>query len=132
RPKLERAGADSVVAPQLIGGLRLVSELIRPHVVGFLDGMMRDKDQANRIDEVVLEPGCTYVGMRLRDTHIRRELGVLVLAVRDANAQRIVYTPSPDTHLRAGSTLVVMGNVEQLRELRNRAGTVVASVGESA
>jgi voltage-gated potassium channel len=125
RPKLERAGADAVVSPQLIGGLRLVSELIRPHVVGFLDGMLRDQEQANRIEEVLIGAGSAFVGIRLRDAKIRKEHEVLVLAVRDANAQRIIYTPSPDTHLRAGSTLVVMGNVDHINQLRKRAGGAV-------
>lgn len=37
--KLKMAGADSVVLSNAIGGLRMVSEQIRPAVVGFLDKM---------------------------------------------------------------------------------------------
>ncbi len=35
--KMRKAGADAVVSPSLIGGLRMASEIIRPAVVSFLD-----------------------------------------------------------------------------------------------
>ncbi|MCB9569816.1 MAG: NAD-binding protein [Myxococcales bacterium] len=40
--KLKRAGADAVVSPNMIGGMRIASELVRPHVVRFLDDMLRE------------------------------------------------------------------------------------------
>ncbi len=43
RKKMVIAGASSVVSPSAIGGLRLVSELIRPTTTSFLDNMLRDK-----------------------------------------------------------------------------------------
>jgi voltage-gated potassium channel len=36
RHKLLKAGADAVVSSNLIGGLRMASEMLRPHVVSFL------------------------------------------------------------------------------------------------
>ena len=32
-PKIRKAGADVIVSPDFTGGLRIVSEMIRPHVV---------------------------------------------------------------------------------------------------
>ena len=40
-PKLRRAGAHAIVSPNYIGGLRLVSEMIRPQAVDFLDRLLR-------------------------------------------------------------------------------------------
>src|SRR5262249_20261850 len=39
--KIVRAGADSTVSPHRIGGVRLVGELLRPHVTEFLDRLLR-------------------------------------------------------------------------------------------
>ena len=36
--KLKRSGADAVVSPNFIGGMRMVSEMVRPAVVRFLAG----------------------------------------------------------------------------------------------
>ena len=47
--KMRKAGADSIVSPNLIGGLRMASEMIRPAVVSFLDKMLRDKHESLRI-----------------------------------------------------------------------------------
>jgi len=41
--KLLRAGANSTVSPNRIGGLRLASEVLRPHVVSFLDLMLKEQ-----------------------------------------------------------------------------------------
>ena len=41
--RMLRAGANSTVSPSQIGGLRMASELIRPHVVGFLDTMLKEQ-----------------------------------------------------------------------------------------
>ena len=43
--RLRGAGADGVVSPAQIGGMRLASELVRPSVVGFLDQMLRDTNR---------------------------------------------------------------------------------------
>jgi voltage-gated potassium channel len=55
--KLKRAGADAVVSPNFIGGMRMVSELLRPSVVKFLDEMLRDKTAPIRIEEVQIAAG---------------------------------------------------------------------------
>ena len=55
--KLKRAGADAVVSPNFIGGMRMVSELVRPHVVRFLDEMLRDKNAVFRVEEVSVPSG---------------------------------------------------------------------------
>ena len=57
--KLRRAGADQVVSPNRIGGMRMVSELVRPQVVRFLDEMMRvrESEHALRLEELADSPG---------------------------------------------------------------------------
>lgn len=70
RAKFLRAGADSVVMPNAIGGLRMVSEMVRPSVVTFLDTMLRDKDQSIRVEEVHLQQNSYAVGSLLGETGI--------------------------------------------------------------
>src|SRR6185436_1502439 len=63
--KIRKSGADAVVSPNFIGGMRLVSELLRPAVVRFLDDMLRDKRAAYRIEEVQLGDGAAGLGATL-------------------------------------------------------------------
>src|SRR5207245_5425208 len=100
--KLKHAGADSVVNPAFIGGVRMVSEMIRPQVVEFLDLMLRDKDKNLRIEEVVVPKGSPLVGKPISEAQIRRHANLLVVAVREpprdpTQPGKFVYNPGPAT-----------------------------------
>jgi len=118
--RLKRAGADSVVSPARIGGMRLASEMVRPQVVGFLDQMLRGPEKPLRIEEIPLSSACSMVGKALRDTNLRKEADLLVLAIRDASGEHTLYNPPPDHVLKEGSTLIVLGPVESVHNIRNR------------
>jgi voltage-gated potassium channel len=116
--KVRKAGADSVVSPQHIGGLRMASELIRPAVVSFLDIMLRDRDRNLRIDEVGVPPSSSFVGKKLRDLELDRVPGALLVAVRYESGQW-AYNPSRDERINAGDTLIFMGSPADGRTLRS-------------
>ncbi|MBL8607414.1 MAG: potassium channel protein [Myxococcales bacterium] len=124
-PKMVRAGATSIVSPTMIGGRRMASELIRPEVTEFLDQMLRDKDKNLRLEEVVIPTGSSFAGRALKETPIRRETRLLVVAVRLAD-RSFLYNPEPDFVLEAAMTLVVMGEADQVVELRKLAGEQVS------
>jgi voltage-gated potassium channel len=119
--KLKRAGASAVVSPNYIGGLRMVSELIRPQVVRFLDEMLRDPNSDMRIDEVVVGADSKIAGKQLRATGIRDETEVLVLAAKDSDGVYF-FNPGADYVVEPGITLVVLGPVPQVSVLRRMAG----------
>ncbi len=116
--KLKRAGANSTVSPSQIGGMRIVSELVRPSVVQFLDTMLRDRAQALRVEEVSIPEKSSLVGARLRDTTIRNQTKVLVLAAHLPDGT-YTYNPGPDFLIEPGMTLVVLCQAEDLRKLRD-------------
>ena len=64
--KLRKAGADAVVSPNFIGGMRMASEMLRPTVVRFLDEMLHE-EQTTRIEEVKVSPGSIMVGRTVLD-----------------------------------------------------------------
>lgn len=115
--KMMKAGASATVNPTMIGGRRMASELIRPEVNEFLDQMLRDKDRNLRIEEVAVPDGSPYVGKELKETPIRRETRLLVVAVRGRD-RSFVYNPDPDYCLLGGTTLIVMGEAESVVKLR--------------
>jgi len=57
------------------------------------------------------------VGKALKDTPIRRETRLLVVALRDTE-RSFVYNPDPEHVLSAGVTLIVMGEAESVVKLR--------------
>jgi voltage-gated potassium channel len=118
--KLKRAGADSVVSPNFIGGMRMVSEMVRPSVVRFMDDMLRDKRAAFRIEEVTIGSGSPLAGKTIQAGDIHGRFGMGVIATK-AGDEPWTYNPAPDSKLAAGMILVVVGSAEQVKKLRDEA-----------
>ena len=119
RERMLRAGANAVVFPNQIGGLRLVSELVRPHVVGFLDRMLRPGEIAWRIEEVEVEQGSPVAGRSLGSLDIARKVGVPVLALTHKDARQVSYYPPDDAILEPGNKLVVLAERAQVQKIRS-------------
>ena len=118
--KLKKAGADAVVSPNLIGGLRLASEIIRPTVVAFLDSMLH-KDEITRIEEVTILPSSIMIGQSMRELDIRNRVRVSVLAARPAGQSDYTYNPRSDLVIEPNMTLVVLGTNRDVATLREMA-----------
>ena len=120
--KIKRSGADAVVSPNFIGGMRLVSEMLRPAVVRFLDDMLRDRRAPFRIEEIRLGDRAAALGTTLRDARVRERFGMTVLAVRGGDNTSWTYNPDAGEKIGPGMTLVVLGSPEQVMALRKEAG----------
>lgn len=115
--KARNAGASAVVCPTFTGGLRLVSEMVRPTVVSFLDIMLRDRDKNLRVEEVPIGAGATSVGTRIGDIPFRRISNALLLACK-VDDGKWVYNPPLEMEIMPGYTLIVMGSPEDVNTLR--------------
>lgn len=119
--KLKKAGADAVVSPNYIGGMRIGAEMLRPHVVEFLDEMLRDKDKNLRIEEVAIPSTSSFVGQTLGSSRFRQVADVLVLAIR-APKRGFLYNPGPDLVLEDAMNLIVLGPMDAVHKLRELLG----------
>ena len=87
--KARRAGADEIVSPDFTGGMRIASAMIRPHVVNFMDQMLRS-DQGLRVEEVAVPAGHapTAIGALLP-----RSRDYILVATQEQG--RWVFNPPP-------------------------------------
>jgi voltage-gated potassium channel len=116
--KILKAGANSTVSPTHIGGMRLASEMVRPHVVTFLDLMLKERSKTLRIEEIQVPYHSDWVGIELGHIQLRDKFNVSCLALRHSTDDSFRYNP-PDTEIVKGNcVLVVMGDVEHIREAR--------------
>lgn len=115
--KLLKAGANKVVSPNIIGALRMASEIIRPTVVDFLDSMLRSRQGTLRINEVDITKGSEMDGKRIAESGIRDRFDLLVLGSRPRNGD-IEFNPPATKTLQSGMALIVMGEVENIRRAR--------------
>lgn len=116
------AGANAVVSPNFIGGLRLVSEAARPAVTAFLDELLRDKNPDLLIYEVEVGPGSELCGRTLAQLRLPQRTGLLVLALLAKGEIHHRYNPGGGTVIAEGDMLVVMGSPQQVQALRRLAG----------
>jgi voltage-gated potassium channel len=121
-PKLRRAGADAVVSPFLIGGMRMASEMIRPTVVTFLDTMLRDRDRNLRVEEIQMGRGSAAIGRAVGDLKVSDVPGVLLLALVEPATRKWTFKPDGHVPVAEGATLIVMGDPHGVAELRRRYG----------
>ncbi|OGL41584.1 MAG: hypothetical protein A3C43_04610 [Candidatus Schekmanbacteria bacterium RIFCSPHIGHO2_02_FULL_38_11] len=122
RSKMIKAGADSVVSPNAIGGLRMVSEMVRPHVVTFLDKMLRERDEIYRFEEVKISERSKAIGKRLEEIGVYEEFGIPVLAIRESEGDDFIYNPGPDIIIKSDSTLVILASKDEVKRLKEYVG----------
>ena len=111
--KMSKAGADAIVSPTSIGGLRMASEMIRPTVVSFLDTMLRDREKGLRVEELPV-PG-SFVGKSLSALNLKRHTNALLLAVK--TGEDWIYNPAENYVIAPESTFVFMTTPEGREEL---------------
>ena len=117
-PKLKTAGADEVVSPNQIGGLRMASALVRPGTVNFLDTMLHGPGPAVRFEDLVIGEKSDLAGKSLAEASLTREADVLVVAVRTPGKDDFRYGPPASTRLVPGMSLVILGRSEDVLRLQ--------------
>jgi len=123
--KMRRAGADAVYAPYAITGHRLAQSLLQPHVVQFLDFTTNDIGMDMAIEQVRVAETSEVVSKTIKELQIRREVGVIVMAVRKREGH-MIFNPPADTAVEGGDYLIVMGRQESLRTLETLLGSTPA------
>lgn len=121
-PKLRKAGADTVVSPNSIGGLRMASEMLRPQVVAFLDDMLRDATGDKRIEKVVVPKGSRFAGKKLGETEFRDATKLLILAARTAETEDFTYSPGGNFAFQEDMVMLVMGASSDIRQAKKLLG----------
>ncbi|MBL0122430.1 MAG: potassium channel protein [Betaproteobacteria bacterium] len=114
--KMERVGADAIVSPDFTGGMRIVSSMIRPQVVSFLDEMLRSDDNV-RVEQVTV--GANASGSIENFAPPSHEY--IVLALR-TGGRDTVFNPAPDRSVQPGDVIVVMATPAGRAALESRAG----------
>lgn len=118
--RLRRAGADHVISPNQTGGIRMAFSLLRPHVVSFLDCVISDAGIELRLEQAAIPAKSHLVGRTLAEARIPQRTGLIVIGLRHAGqAGPPSYNPGPETRLDAGDVMIVLGNSEQVQQLRD-------------
>lgn len=113
-------GANSVVSPYNFAGYRIAQTFLRPNVVDFFDTAMLDSHHPLEIEEVQVQRGSSFAGQTLESSHIRQQLGVIVLAIK-GEGTGMRFNPAPGAIIHVGDRLIAMGEPQSLRKLEESA-----------
>jgi voltage-gated potassium channel len=120
--KMLRAGATRVVSPYLTGGLKIAHTILKPAVMDFIEFATRAGNIEIQMEEVPVQNDSKLVGITLDESGIGRDLGVIVVAIK--NKERVMqFNPTSKTIMQEGDTLIALGEVSKLSELEEMAGT---------
>lgn len=111
--KLYLAGAEAVVSSSTAGGRAIAKHAILPHVAEFVDRIILTKDA--QITDLVISKKSRLVNVQLKNSKIRENTGVSILAIR--RGEEVIPNPPSSTVLHANETLIVIGNREQIKVL---------------
>ena len=118
--KLMRAGANRVVSPYAIGGTRVAQAVLRPAVVDFIELATRTEHIDLQLEETKLGPGSPLAGCALKDSRLRADLKVIIVAIKKKEG-KMLFNPASETVLEPGDTLVAIGHRDQLVQLEKLA-----------
>ncbi len=121
--KIKKAGADSVISPTFIGGMRMVSEMVRPATTTFLDLMLRERGRVLRFDEVAVPEGSTLAGKTIGEADLASKTGALLVALRCGGEKDFDFNPAKTATIAAGDVLVFIAAPEMIAELEKIASS---------
>ena len=104
--KTRRAGADEVISPDFSGGLRIVSAMVRPNVMNFLDEMLKS-DSRLRMEEIIIPDSLSGKSLSVL-YHSNKDCMVLAIQ-RDETWQ---FNPPSNHRVQDKDVLMVMTTPE--------------------
>jgi len=113
--RLEFAGADRVVLPHLIGGVRMAHTVLRPTVTDFLDLAVRGNIDL-QLEQLAISPESSFVGRNLMDSNIRKDYDLIIVAIKRDDGT-LVFNPGPREVLCAKDTLISLGRQTDLQRI---------------
>jgi len=116
---LKRAGANKVVSPYLIGGRHMANIILKPTVVDFVELATGEKteDFCIQMEGFKVKEDSRLVGKTLKDAPIRKDIGIIVVAVKD-HTGKMIFNPGAELCITKDDVLVCIGDPEALQSMK--------------
>ena len=117
--KLKRAGADSVIMPEKIGGAHMAALVTKPYITEFIANLTgQGSDISLTFEELSLSNiSDEYKHKSIRDLDIRNRTGANIIGLR-MNDGSFKINPSPETLIDPNAKLILLGSQMQIQEMR--------------
>lgn len=121
--KLEKAGADKVVSPQIIGGRRMADMALQPSICDFLDTLMKVEENEIKLAEIEIKENSRIDGMSIREAGTKYGIEALIISVIEKGEKISVKKAGGDTSMMHGHKIIAIGTGDQIKHLTDLAAT---------
>lgn len=116
--KLRKAGADSVISPDKIGGTHMATLVSKPDVIEFIDYLSGEEGDSIHLESV----GYETLPPELKDKTLQeimawRKTGVNCIGIKDADG-RFTINPPEGTLINSRMKVIVLGTRQQIEEMK--------------
>jgi voltage-gated potassium channel len=113
--KLQQAGANHVIAPEVIGGQQMARLAVRPTTVQFIKTVLSSKEEELLVEEIKIGENSTLIGSMLKqieDLFPR----IRILAIKTESGD-LLLDPHHKTIIEKASSLIAFGPMKQLQTM---------------
>ena len=100
----------------------MVSEMVRPAVVSFLDEMLREREVVRRVEEVLVKSDSKIIGKTIADSKVTEVKDALLIGFKRSVAKGYEFKPPLDTELQENDVLFFITTPDGLNELEKLVG----------
>ena len=111
--KIRSVGADQVISPYNIGGVRIAQALLRPATYQVMDLLSNSGEMELNLEDISVRDDSSVAGRALRDTNIRQDFNLIIIGVKKPEGD-LVFNPGPEYVLETGDELITLGSRDQL------------------
>ena len=122
--RLLRAGADRVMSPYTLGGMRMAMAITKPAMLDFIEITTRRQSLELRMEELEICDGSPFIGKSLEESEIRARHGLIIVAVKK-DTGKMIFNPLANYIISNGDKLIALGEDENV----SRFAKVCATAG---
>lgn len=117
--KLYKAGADTVIMPDSLGGKHMAQLITKPAVIHFLN-MLEGVEGIFDVEQVKHDDlKSEYQNKSIKELNIRKDTGVSVLAYQSTQGTFQINPPA-STVIQSGGNIIILGSEEEISRFQDR------------
>ncbi len=106
--RLLRAGANRVMSPYTLGGMRMAMAILRPAMLDFIEITTSRQSLELRMEEIAVCKGSPIIGKSLGDSDIRQKYGLIIVAIKK-DTGRMIFNPVATYVIEERDMLIALG-----------------------
>lgn len=111
--RLLRAGADRVISPYTMGGMRMAMAILKPAMMDFIEITTRRQSLELRMEELAVSDASIVIGRSLEAAEIRKSYGLIIVAVKK-DSGKMIFNPPAGYVIEKGDRLIALGEDEDV------------------